>query len=310
MKSTDIIQERLNVQAIIDGAAALVSQIISCGQRDFYNPYYVWKKGGRGKRIICEPVYRLKIVQRELAKAMALPVHYCAKGFVQGQSILHNATAHATASNLLNADFANFYGSITTHHLQKLFENRYADLAAPLIALSTYRGALPAGAPTSPLLSNAVCFEFDDQMHQYSLQNHFQYTRYVDDISISSHGFIDQSVLDKLKETALSHGFRLNPHKTRFLSRRKALMVTGLVLNKDSRTHNYAPRIPRRVMRRIRVLIDRENKKLEISCNATKKVYKGSYVIAGYVAWAKGINPIQAQRIVRWCFEKNIHLPA
>ncbi|XIX98146.1 reverse transcriptase domain-containing protein [Escherichia coli] len=82
----------------------------------------------------------------------------------------------------------------------------------------TYNDALPQGAPTSPIISNAVLFEFDEEMSFQALTLDSIYTRYSDDISISSDKKENLEILISIAEDKLlSHGFKLNKEKSEYL---------------------------------------------------------------------------------------------
>ena len=47
-------------------------------------------------------------------------------------------------------------------------------------------GVLPQGAPTSPMLSNLVAKNLDEDLYEYSQNNNFIYSRYADDLTFSA----------------------------------------------------------------------------------------------------------------------------
>ena len=109
-----------------------------------------------------------------------------------GQSIRHNAEPHAKSRYLLRMDLTNFFPSITqvdigryiaTHAtLFSGWEARDIDLFCSIVC----RGAaLTIGAPTSPALSNAVCYEMDSQIESLCVSKAITYTRYADDLFFS-----------------------------------------------------------------------------------------------------------------------------
>src|SRR5205823_9973041 len=58
--------------------------------------------------------------------------------------------------------------------------------AITLAQLCTYNGRLPQGAPTSPILSNMICFKMDREILALARAHRCTYTRYADDITIST----------------------------------------------------------------------------------------------------------------------------
>ena len=146
---------------------------------------------GRGKtRIINAPDQRLKYLQRQIAPLLDQlyrvrnPVH----GFVAGKSVKTNAQAHLRARFVLNIDLKDFFPSITEKRiigvLQSLgISSRVASIIAKLCCHNAH---LPQGAPTSPVLSNMICFRLDKKLLAFAKGARCIYTRYADDITFSS----------------------------------------------------------------------------------------------------------------------------
>src|ERR1035438_644823 len=91
---------------------------------------------------------------------------------------------------------------------------------------------LTIGAPTSPTISNALCFDMDAAIEDLSVKHGVKYTRYADDLFFST---IEPNVLRPLQTDIelLVAGLRLPAHltlnarKTRHSSRKGARRVTG-----------------------------------------------------------------------------------
>ena len=98
---------------------------------------------------------------------------------------------------------------------------------------------LSIGAPSSPILSNIIMYEFDTLVHGLCLGNEVTYTRYADDLTFSSekkgilfgiHNEIKE-IVDKLSSPNLT----LNSEKTIFSSKKHRRRVTGLILTNENR---------------------------------------------------------------------------
>ncbi len=206
---------------------------------------------GKGKnRVIQAPDRRLKHLQRKIAPLLNQlyrvrnPVH----GFVPDKSVKTNALAHMRRRFLLNLDLADFFPSITENRVAGVLRSlgiseRVAEIIARLCCLNDQ---LPQGAPTSPVLSNMICFRMDKELLAFAKGARCIYTRYADDITFSSHqpmtvlfeGPVPPAgpVLPDLLAPAIlqvfaSNGFTINSAKVHYADRHSRKMVTGLKVN-------------------------------------------------------------------------------
>lgn len=111
-------------------------------------------------------------------------------------------------------------------------------------------GVLPQGAPTSPMLSNLVSFELDENLTDYAEQNGLVYTRYADDLTFSasgdlpediSVGQINRSIIGIIRKC----GFKENERKTRIAGPGAKKVVLGLLVD------GKVPRISKETYKRI-----------------------------------------------------------
>jgi hypothetical protein len=103
-----------------------------------------------------------------------------------------------------------------------------------LTLLTTYRGSLPQGAPTSPALSNVINFEMDKALERRVIHNGGTYTRYGDDMVFSWHYPPPADFAIAAQNIIREAGYRLHPTKGwRVYQRSDEPEVTGLVLKRD-----------------------------------------------------------------------------
>lgn len=111
------------------------------------------------------------------------------------------------------------------------FKYNEVDLALEILTtLCTYHGHLPQGAPTSPCLSNLLAKPLDDEIASYCEDNGMIYSRYADDITISSSNRDIVPSVDEVRRIVERNGFRLNHNKTRLRHRGQRMEVTGLMI--------------------------------------------------------------------------------
>lgn len=214
-----------------------------------YHTFERAKKSGKGFRKICAPTEKLKSIQR-LIKTNILDcvvAHQSSTGYKKGTSIVENAQAHVGKRVLLNLDIENFFSSISMPRVTGLFTSLgYAeDLAIMLARLCCYEHALPQGAPTSPSLANMICHRLDRRLSGLAQNRKMSYTRYCDDITLSSDETISSNFVELVKSIILEEGFSVNKDKTRVLSRASSQIVTGLTVNQKVNV----PRAKRRLIR-------------------------------------------------------------
>lgn len=220
-----------------------------------YQRFEIAKRSNRGQRVIHSPSPNLRLVQKRiLARLLSrLKTHPSATGFQCGQSIVTNARLHVGRSVIVRMDVRDFFASTTADRVRAYFRfiGWNPGAADQLVRLTTYQGALPQGAITSPRLSNLVNFQMDARMSGMSNRFGATYSRYADDMTFSfatdDRGAVRQ-VIHLARLILSDFGYRANRRKLRVLRRHQRQRVTGLVVNE---TVNL-PRSVRRKLRAIR----------------------------------------------------------
>lgn len=240
------------VRDCADDLALTVSELLSIS-RTAPKRYFVWqvdKRSGAGKRTICHPARELKAVQYYfLHKILVdLPVHPAATAYVSGSSIKKNATIHAESRVIMKLDFSDFFTSLKVSNWKQYARKKFRGWSDDEIEFScrilfwgigTVRPiCLAIGAPTSPLLSNALMYEVDVELAKYADSNGLKYSRYADDITFSSQGWLDYELtLESVKRALLkakNSSIRINEEKTVLVSKKFARRVTGLNITPDN----------------------------------------------------------------------------
>ncbi|XQA71984.1 reverse transcriptase domain-containing protein [Xanthomonas sacchari] len=207
------------------------------------------KKSG-GVRLISAPGRLRKKLQHKL-----LPVLYSAykmgpnvHGFAKGRNVRTNALPHATRKVVINFDLKDFFSSISFQRIRGVFlgtplrlDWSVANILAQICSLD---GVMPAGAPTSPVLSNIICAKLDKRLSALAARLGGSYTRYADDLTFSFDRPLTQlrsvAILDdegkplvgaSISEIVTSEGFSINMEKLRIATKGSRKTVTGLVVN-------------------------------------------------------------------------------
>lgn len=212
---------------------------------------YTIPKRTSGHRVIAQPSKELKLYQRKFLELQKLPVHDSAMAYREGLSIKDNANAHRKGRYLLKMDLENFFNSITNH----LLWGSWASITdAPsemdrvflekLIFWCPSKKVdgkliLSVGAPTSPLVSNFLMYNFDAAMQAACAERNIKYTRYADDLTFSTNhkGILFElpMLVERQLATLFGSSIRVNRKKTRFSSKAHNRHVTGITITNDKK---------------------------------------------------------------------------
>lgn len=215
-----------------------------------YTSFSVPKKNG-GDRQIHAPVNGLKHILRPLnviLNTIAEP-HFKATGFVPGKSIVDNAKQHVGKHYVYNTDLKNFFHSFDLQWVKYGFMvepfglgKEREELAFLLASLCTHpfevngemKTVLPQGAPTSPTITNMLCFKLDRRLNGLAKRFKITYSRYADDITFSSQTnvFKKDEFLNELNRIIVENQkLTVNEKKIRLQKAGFKQEVTGLTVN-------------------------------------------------------------------------------
>ncbi|OPY65051.1 MAG: Reverse transcriptase (RNA-dependent DNA polymerase) [Syntrophorhabdaceae bacterium PtaU1.Bin034] len=169
-------------------------------------------------------------------------------GFVLGGCTRRNAAQHLNKKKILGLDIDRFFDSISENAIKEVFCGLGCrmNIAANLSKLTTINGRLPQGFNTSPVLANIMFGHLDAQLNSICNDYGCIYTRYADDITISTDDQLPP--VARINDVLFTGGFRLNSSKERVMFRGKKQYVTGLTVFDPE-----YPRVPKRFKRRIRL---------------------------------------------------------
>lgn len=230
-----------------------------------YHEFEIARRSGGEPRIIQTPIKPIRDMQTTLLpmlEAVYEPrphVH----GFVAGRSAVTNAAIHRGQRWILRLDLKDFFPSINFGRVRGMFMARpfglSTEVATTLAQICCHKGALPQGAPTSPIISNLICRGLDARLARYASVAHCSYTRYADDLCFSA-GRRDfprllAEIIDRrpilnpdLRTIIDGEGFVVNEDKTRLMPRHQRQRVTGIVVNKKLN-------VPREYYRHLRAVL-------------------------------------------------------
>ena len=238
--------DKENLALMIGISHQLITSILSHKHR-YYRSFTIPKKTGTGRKIDSPRVF-LKVIQRFLLDYYleSLKIHPSVNSFIKKRSVLDNARVHNRKAYVGTIDIKNFFGSITLEMVKKLLlQSGYDRKEASLMSeLCTLANVLPQGAPTSPILSNALLYQFDQSMDEFTKEKGLNYSRYADDLTIS--GNDREAVMKGLEKAELlltsNYSLHINKDKSRVVSFNGRQVVTGLVVNEKVQLPRYKRR--------------------------------------------------------------------
>ncbi|TDQ08875.1 retron-type reverse transcriptase [Pedobacter metabolipauper] len=223
-----------------------------------YSNFSIKKRSGR-YRHISAPSEELMLIHRliNFLLSCVFQGHQCSHGFKKGSSVVSNAVVHVGKKYVFNIDLKDFFPSIDSEMVKEALmrppfnlSGERKSIAEHLSGLCTMRAPLkkgirnssrkfilPQGAPTSPLLSNAVCQNLDNLLESLAKANQLVYTRYADDITFSGNNNVFEegsAFLIELVRIISEQGFQINESKTRLLGKSARQEVTGIVVNEKT----------------------------------------------------------------------------
>lgn len=183
----------------------------------------------------------LKAIQRRIKDRILKRVDFPAylTGSLSGRDYRTNATLHAGSKITICEDIEGFFPNTSRVRILDIWLNFFRfseDIANLLTDLTTMEGSLPQGAITSSYLANLAFWDLEPRLQAKLVRINVIYSRYVDDISISSKQF-----LTKIEQTKLiaqvygmlkQNGYSAKRRKHETFTSGNAMFITKLMMNR------------------------------------------------------------------------------
>jgi RNA-directed DNA polymerase len=248
------------------------------------------KKSG-GTRPIDAPKKKLSYIQKRINETILQPtrIHKAATGGVCGKSLIDNLKIHVGKPMLANFDLKSFFTNISCRQVYETFRaiGVSSKVAKVLMRLTTFKGRLPQGAPTSTMLSNIVAgYErqncLDRRIGGLCQKHGSQNKRWIDDLSISGPRYLPK-LEGTVKRIIEQSGFKPNIDKISFASDKEPQVVTRHLVNVKPNIRKYERRRLRAILHKCRTI-------------GPEKVAEGSIVklrnrLRGKIAHIQSVNP-------------------
>lgn len=223
------------------------------------------RKGEQKDRTVCEPKFELKKLQKRINSRIFEKVEY--PEYLQGgikdsenpRDYVANAKIHANANQIICIDIKKFYPSIKPKHVKKIFKYFFSfpdDVSEILTKLVTYHESVPQGGCTSSYVANLIFYETEYLLVSEFKKHGIQYSRLLDDITLSSKSSISKKeeafVFKKILEMFKKRDLHMHNGKKRIEHRSNpeaSFEVTGLWVG------HHAPKARKDERRFIRQLV-------------------------------------------------------
>lgn len=284
-----------------------------------YHSFKIPKRTG-GFREINAPNEELMKYMRDIQpwftyKLNALP-HDSAYAYVYKRDCNKAIQRHQVIKSnwFLKLDIKKFFnncdGGFIKQQLRMLYpfalldEHRYNRFTDALITLITLNNELPQGTPLSPVITNLIMVPIDRDINKKlgayfkEKEQSFMYTRYADDMLISSNKEMNTQEVIHIIDTIL-HSYtdklQINPEKTRYGSKAGSNWNLGIMYNKDNKlTVGY------RRKKKIKTMLFQF-----YSCyNEGTRDKEYAQAILGELAYVHNIEPEYTHELIRFMNEK------
>ncbi len=225
---------------------------------NLYSQFTIKKKNG-SDRHISAPDPELKEIQSRLSDLLqdclnnirenSKEDNNFSHGFERNRSIITNAEKHKSKKWVLNIDLSNFFdefnfGRVRGYFLKNKNFSLNTELSTLIAKIACHQDKLPQGSPCSPVITNLILVSLDRRLSNLCNRAGCTYTRYADDITIStnkkefprniikSHNENSIDLNKKFLKEIISSGFQINLNKLRLFDRKCRQEVTGLTVNK------------------------------------------------------------------------------
>jgi hypothetical protein len=162
--------------------------------------------------------------------AVMRDVHSVQHGFMVGRSPVTNALAHVGYEYTVSFDLKDCFEHVKIEHLEGVIgEKQFFHNWGDLHRYAFINGFAMQGLPTSPIIANITLADLDCDIVD-RLAGNGAYTRYADDLTISTNSFdVVKDMMDWIPQVVKTHEHEVNAKKTECQwSRNGRRIITGV----------------------------------------------------------------------------------
>lgn len=219
----------------------------------YYSEFYRFKKDKFGNKKQNKPKYKrfglywtrtinpprneLKDLQKQINKYLlkVIEIPDYAFGGIKHKDNIRNARYHKGQKYVFQTDLKDFFPYITHKKVYETFVRVgfSHDVSSLLTKLTTYKGHLPQGAPTSTTIANLVFMPTGLALQVIAEREGLRFTTFVDDVTMSSQTDF-KHIVPEIIEIITSSGFKISQGKTTYKS--GITDITGVKMLNNSMT--------------------------------------------------------------------------
>ncbi|WP_020405734.1 reverse transcriptase family protein [Hahella ganghwensis] len=215
------------------------------------------------------------------------------------RSCKKHASIHCGKKILISEDISNFYPNTSYEAVKGIWKQcfHFTDNISEVLALlTTFNGELPQGWKTSGYLANLALWKHEPKLVKTLEDNGFSYSRFIDDITVSSPYFITSEtkhfIVSNIYRMLLPSGYSPKRTKHDISSRESPMEVTSLNVN------TKYPTIPKRQRNNIRAMVF-QLERLALSQRRTHSYYKQWLSLYGKVNRIKSFHEREGEDLQR-----------
>jgi len=216
------LSSHLSLAAMLGVTPEILQKIVQSVPKS-YKDFTIRTGKNEKERSIFEPKKGLKHIQKKINEEIFGNVKYPSylHGGIKERDYISNASSHSGNKTIISLDITNFYPSISKRDILNIFKNmmRFSpSISETLTELVTLNDRLPQGACTSSYIANLIFFNDEHNIVNKLSRMGMNYTRLLDDITISSNKKLSKEEETKAIKTVIGmikrHRLSINDAKT------------------------------------------------------------------------------------------------
>ena len=249
---------------------------------------------------------KLKVIQERIKSNIFYAVYFpeYLQGSIKSSERIkrgydNDASLHIGARLVISEDVSDFFPSITSEIIYMIWKDFFrfpSEVSEILTMLTTYEGALVQGSSTSSYLANLLFWDVEHRLVEELSKNGFTYTRYVDDLTISTKSsnttnLQKSEILSKVIRMLKSKGVNINRKKHLIAHANKRMTVHNLTINSNH------PSVGKKKKKQIRLEVYNLNKLAQVTKRRTTSYRHQFQSVSGKVENLRKFHPALADKL-------------